>query len=273
MVLLAPINTRRRNCPGCGSANDSAAPGPYSREQWDILECPTCGFVYMRTVPVVDALSETLAWEVNTKREAERRKREQPILDWIDRGTRWRLRMIPRASPLDLLKAHVAEGPVLDVGCGSGIHFANLPQGMTPFGVEVSKGLSETADTLFRTRGGYVVHAPAAEGLARFPDRFFAGAFLRSYLEHDADAHEVLKALRGKMRPGGVAIVKVPNYGSLNRKVFGRKWCGFRWPDHVNYFTLDSLKRMAERAGYSVRYPFMLSLPTDDNMVAILKPA
>ena len=269
---MLPVQTRRRNCPGCDDANDGVPPGPFSRDDWDIVDCVRCGFVYLRTVPEVDALSETLAWEINTKREAERRKREQPILDWIDHKTRWRLRMIPRTEPIDLLKTYTGEGPVLDVGCGSGIHFAALPANMVPYGVEVSKGLAETADALFRSHGGYVVHAPAKDGLAEFPDGFFSGAFLRSYLEHDADAPEILWMLRSKLRPDGVAIVKVPNYGSLNRRVMGRKWCGFRWPDHVNYFTISSLRRMAEGAGYSVRYPFILSLPTDDNMVAILKP-
>ena len=51
----------------------------------------------------------------------------------------------------------------------------------------------------------------------------------------------------------------------------GRKWCGFRYPDYLNYFTPASLRRMAEKCGYSVKSAFSQRLPTSDNMYAILK--
>lgn len=68
-----------------------------------------------------------------------------------------------------------------------------------------------------------------------------------------------------------MAIIKVPNYGAINRMIMGRKWCGFRYPDHLNYFTPASLRRMAEKCGYSVKSAFSQRLPTSDNMYAILK--
>jgi hypothetical protein len=74
-----------------------------------------------------------------------------------------------------------------------------------------------------------------------------------------------------KMRAGGIAVIKVPNYGSLNRRIMGRSWCGIRLPDHVNYFSRSSLRLLARQAGFSIAYPFLLSLPTDDNVIAILR--
>ena len=67
-----------------------------------------------------------------------------------------------------------------------------------------------------------------------------------------------------KLRPGGIAVIKVPNFGSVNRMVRGRKWCGIRLPDHVNYFTRASLTALAKHAGFGISFPFLLSLPTDD---------
>jgi len=264
------VRTRRRDCPACAHRNGGVPPGPYSRDPWDVVECLKCGFVYLRTVPLAEELSETLAWEVSAEREAERRRKEQPVLDWIDRKTRWRLRILPRIEPAGLLMARVRTGPVLDVGCGSGIRFAELPISLVPYGIEISKALAAGARARFLPRGGDVIHGAAKDALRTFADGFFAGALLRSYLEHDADAPDVLRILKRKMREGGIAVVKVPNYGSWNRRLYGRKWCGFRWPDHVNYFTQKSLREMAESAGFSVRFPRILSLPTDDNMVAIL---
>jgi hypothetical protein len=65
--------------------------------------------------------------------------------------------------------------------------------------------------------------------------------------------------------------VKVPNFASMNRVVMGRHWCGFRHPDHLNYFTPKTLRLLAEATGFDVELPFLDALPTDDNMVAILR--
>ena len=72
------------------------------------------------------------------------------------------------------------------------------------------------------------------------------------------------------MKPGGKAYVRVPNYGSLNRKLFGGKWCGFRWPDHVNYFTYPALRRIAGEIGLDTRRVNLLPLLFDDNVQALL---
>jgi len=54
------------------------------------------------------------------------------------------------------------------------------------------------------------------------------------------------------LQPGGVTIIKVPNFASINRRVMGSRWCGFRFPGHVNHFTPESLRAMVEDAGFKV---------------------
>jgi SAM-dependent methyltransferase len=119
-------------------------------------------------------------------------------------------------------------------------------------------------------RGGRISQQSSHEALESFPDATFSAATLRSYLEHDADAGPVLAALSRKLKRGGIAVIKVPNYGSINRRVMRGGWCGIRLPDHVNYFTRGSLGALAKRHGLAVRFPFLLCLPTDDNMIAML---
>jgi len=55
------------------------------------------------------------------------------------------------------------------------------------------------------------------------------------------------------------------------RRVIGAKWCGFRYPDHVNYFTLHSLRDVAARAGFSCQLVNKISLPVDDNISVLLR--
>ncbi len=267
----AEIRMRRRGCPICDHANTHTAAGPYSRSPWVVIACAGCAFVHMRDVPETAELVDALAWEKTYAAEAVRRTRDQPVIAWLDAKTRWRLGLFPRVELAAIVNHRASSGPVIDLGCGGGSHLRNLDARFTPFGVEISRVLAERATAYVAGRGGHIVQDSAHLGLETFPDGYFTGALLRSYLEHDSDAAAVLAVLARKLRPDGIAVVKVPNFGSLNRRVMRANWCGIRLPDHVNYFTPASLTTMSKKAGFTAAFPFLLSLPTDDNMIAILR--
>ena len=50
----------------------------------------------------------------------------------------------------------------------------------------------------------------------------------------------------------------------------GAAWCGFRYPDHVNYFTPASLRRMAAECGLRLSLLTPMSLPFNDNINGIM---
>ena len=122
-------------------------------------------------------------------------------------------------------------------------------------------------------RGGEAVHGAAAEAIARFPDRFFTGVIMSSVVEHEAQPRTLLAHVARVLVDDGSAFIRVPNFGSLNRSINGGKWCGFRHPDHVNYFTVATLRRMAAECGLKVRLLNPIRLPFDDNINAVLSKA
>ena len=262
--------TLERPCPICKTDNPNPPPGRYGRDGWSAIACRHCGFVHMQTVPTTEELVETFAWEKTFPVEAKRRKTKNPVFAWMDANTRWRLHIFKRTEGVDLLNKRAAPGPALDLGCGSGGAFKGFADHLIPHGIEISQALAAQAAEVAAERGGSVVQASSAEGLKQFPDNYFTAALLRSYLEHDWQAREVMHNLYTKMAPGGLVAVKVPNYGSLNRRLMRDRWCGFRFPDHVNYFDKASLRRLSRDAGFWVEMPLMQSLPSDDNMLAIL---
>lgn len=256
----------RRACPGCG-VSDPIRLDKFSTPEWSVEQCGDCDFVYLSNPPDYSALVEEYAWEKTFAAEKVRRKTKHPIMTWLDTKTRWRLHVL-RPDQNKEFRAMFGSGRVLDVGCGAGLA---VPEPLIPYGVEISAGQHKRADEYMRSRGGYAVHAPAVEGVGMFPEGFFAGVVLRSFLEHEVQPALLLRQVRRAIAPGGVVYVKVPNYGGLNRWVMGPKWCGFRYPDHVNYFTLKSLTRMVEECGFTLtlRNPFNLLL--DDNIHAELR--
>jgi SAM-dependent methyltransferase len=271
---LHPVAAVHRACPLCHAPASESARTVLRRDGWRAISCDACGFVYMPEVPPAADLSEELAWEKQFEREGQRRRKQTPIIHRLEHATRWRHRILPRATPRRLIKGRIRSGKVLDVGCGTGSHSLEFLPEFTPHGVEISRGLAATANEAMNPHGGRCVHGPCNEALKEFDDAYFDVAVLRSYLEHEVHANDVLAQIHRILRPGGIAVVKVPNYGSVNRSVMGEKWCGFRLPDHVNYFTPDSLRTIGERHGFQVEMPWIWRLPTDDNMWAIFsKPS
>lgn len=239
----------------------------YSQGPWRVGACAACGFVYLRNAPAYERLTEEFAWEKTFDAHAARVKKEAPVLAWLDQSTRWRLHLF-RPDEAEQFRRMFPTGKVLDVGCGSG---NRVPEPFTPYGVEISAALAAQADALMQVRGGACVQAPAVEGVESLPAASFSGVLMRSFLEHEAQPQRLLNAVSRVLTPDGVAYVKVPNYGGVNRRVMGARWCGFRHPDHVNYFTLASLTRMVAAAGLYLTLLNPLNLAFDDNIHAALR--
>lgn len=264
-MVLDDVRRVSRDCPICQCADHTAQPH-YGRFGWTCATCNACGFLFLNEAPVYEELSEALAWTQQFKNEKKRRKRNQRIMAWLDQTTRWRLHMF-RDNEWDYITERVPTGRVLDVGCGGN---NNIPARYTPFGIEIEKATAEKADSVMQERGGRVVHAPALKGLNAFEDDFFDGMIMRSYLEHELHPRDVLLRAHRKLRPGGAIYVKVPNFGTLNRMVRGVNWCGFRFPDHLNYYDVPAMRRLAEDCGYTFELRNRLTRITNDNMHTFL---
>jgi SAM-dependent methyltransferase len=262
-----------RACPLCGTPpSASAVPTHYGSPEWPIITCGECGFVFVGRTPVQAEFEDERAWEKSFVRETERRARDHGVLFTIDRLTRARFKLAYRRQPKAIVARLARPGPVLDLGCGDGNSLNPPPVGYIPFGIEVSRGLAATADAAFRSFGGKCIRAPAAEGLATFPPKYFTAAIMLGYLEHEFHPLPILRRVRHLLTDDAIVVVKMPNYASINRRVTGRTWCGFRLPDHVNYYTPRTLVCLATRAGFGVSFGLLGQHPLSDNMWAVLRP-
>ena len=257
-----------RACPNCAGPTATRLPR-YSTPEWHVVRCADCGFVYLGNPPAYQELVETFAWEKTSVMEKERRRKRRPLLSWLDRNSRWRLGLLGR-DRAGFYRRLFRQGRVLDVGCATG---SKVPEPFIPFGIEISRSLYEKAHATMQARGGKAIHGPAAEAIVEFPDRYFAGIIMRSVLEHETQPKRVLTHVARVLEDGGKAYIRVPNFGSVNRMVIGGNWCGLRHPDHVNYFTVNSLCRMAGDCGLSVKLLTPLLLPFNDNINAVLSRA
>ena len=269
-----PSKGIHRLCPLCCTDNAVAKPSVYSRDQWIIKMCTECHFVYLENPPSYQELEETYAWE-KTSHQVAQKKMESALRRGVRIIERHKDRLIRRDKLIAIVKQYFPSGHVIDVGCGGGEVMARLDQKYIPFGIEVSKQLSQRAQKIAKSRGGRVFCGSALIGLDTFKKDYFTAAIMSAYFEHESAPREVLQKIMRILRPGAPLIIKVPNYGCLNRMVTGGKWCGFRYPDHVNYWTPKTLKNIIEDTGFEiVRFNFKDRFPTSDNMWLIAgKPA
>ncbi len=235
-----PINTGKgihRLCPLCGTDNAKVKPSVYSKDEWIIKMCARCKLVYLENPLTYEELEEAYAWEKTSRQVVEEKnKNESALRRGVRVIERYKDGLIRREKLIDLAKQYFPEGPVIDVEeCGEVM--ARLDKKYIPSGIEVSKELSGRAQKIAESRGGHVFCGNALLGLDIFENNFFVAAIMSAYLEHESAPHEVLQKILRILRPGAPLIIKVPNYGCLNRMVTGKKWCGFRYPDHVNYWT------------------------------------
>lgn len=276
------------DCPILGRPTETAAT-PYSRDGYRLVQCLETGFVYLENPPAYEEVRDDFPWEQTMQAERERRQRSEPIVSRLSslakRAKQW---IAPRRNKMYSLAARAASGlgnkqPIrlLDIGCGCGglavdccQRFAAAGRDAEPIGVELSTQLAQAAGERFAEWSGRVIAEPALTGVERMDDASVDVALMASFLEHDPRPLDLLRALRPKLVEGGAAIVKVPNFASLNRHLRGKRWCGFRFPDHVNYFTPATLTRLAEEAGYTVDPASWNDRPPlGDNMYAVLRPA
>ncbi len=136
------------------------------------------------------------------------------------------------------------EGALIEIGCGDGsflkhaqAHFARV------VGIEPSRRFADEAMAKgFDVLLGYVSHDSLLTN-ATF-DCFVS----RQVFEHLPDPVDVLRGIRRMLKPGAVGLIEVPNgLRALRLKRFFEFF-----PDHVNYYSVNSLVALASSSGFTV---------------------
>jgi 2-polyprenyl-3-methyl-5-hydroxy-6-metoxy-1,4-benzoquinol methylase len=245
-------------CPACGSAQWRNI---FRIKQWDIKECRRCGFACIDPLPLMDLRGDFYKEEqVVTRNVVKKRSLPTRVLRKLKL---WGNRMAGRSKSNifhEKLKAHVPAGKdVLDIGCGDGGFLDTLRKDYRTFGVEISDYLADFA----RKRGGMQIYTGDFLN-TDFQHQTFDGITLISLIEHIPDPAATLEKSHRLLNDNGIFLLKTVNYKCWNRALLGKKWTGFRPPDHVVYFTPENLKQLLSRIGFKkIRFT---AWPLNDNM-------
>lgn len=252
---------------------------------WELRQCTQTGFVFLANPPAQERFRDEFAWEKTHARESLGRQQREPLVHAVSQAVkRFRHRVLRRDKIAGVVGALVRARAdrdirLVDIGCAAGDLLerlvarvpASIARRIEPIGIEISTELARRADEALRSRGGRCIHATGADGLAELPAAGVDVVVLSCILEHEIAPLPLLRACRDRLCADGRIVVKVPNYDCLSRRLRGSRWCGYRWPDHVNYFTPRTLAAMADRAGLRVvRMNAADRWPLSDSLYAIL---
>jgi 2-polyprenyl-3-methyl-5-hydroxy-6-metoxy-1,4-benzoquinol methylase len=151
-----------------------------------------------------------------------------------------------REAPLNAITA-AAPGTLLDVGCGRG----DLGAAFARRGWRVS-GVEPSAQACAVARGQGV---DAREGTLESVDLeegSFDAVVMRHSLEHVPEPTADLGRVLHLLRPRGLLVISVPNFGSWERQRFGSAWFHLDLPRHRTHFTPGSLQLALSSAGFDV---------------------
>ena len=163
---------------------------------------------------------------------------------------RWRYWRALRRPPLGELRA-MAPGRVLDVGSGRGdLGVVLRERGWRVTGIEPSKDACEEAIA----RGVSTVLGTLSNGSETLGGGFDAVVFQHS-LEHVDEPLEDLQAARRQLRPGGLVLISLPNFGSWQARRFRADWFHLDLPRHRCHFTARGIETLLRRAGLDPARP------------------
>lgn len=146
----------------------------------------------------------------------------------------------------DIFLTQYAHGikSVLDVGAGDGAFMRPFQQRkISVEGIEPSARSREAAQ-----QQGYQVHSGYMTPETRLSGAPYDAFVSRQVLEHVDDIQGFFQGIRKNLAPGAFGVIEVPR---LEKALEDRRFYDF-FPDHVNYFSLETLRTVLEINGFQV---------------------
>jgi 2-polyprenyl-3-methyl-5-hydroxy-6-metoxy-1,4-benzoquinol methylase len=223
--------------PGAEAQALFSAADPISREGFEVVQCPDCSLARTSPQPSPDELDRyyPAGYHGASKRYRLGLDRSLSVIH------RNRIRRIERLTG--------GPGRVLDVGCGPGRLLDQMRRrGWETRGTERSAGAAQVArDVLNLDVRAQDLDELLAEGVS------YDAVVLWHVAEHVHDPATTLLNIARLLRPGGVLMVAVPNFGSPEAKIGKSAWFHLDVPRHLFHFTPATLRNLLVEAALEPR--------------------
>ncbi len=219
-------------CPICGNSNAKEFKLKFEREDFNVVECQRCSFIFIPQYYRKDSIYEEY--------------RDEEVLKSIRNGNNY-IKYRRHRLRIKLIKKLVKSGKLFDIGVGWG-HFLHTAQimGFETQGVEISKIMHHYATNDLKLR---VYHNDFYK--LDLPENNWDVVTMWDVLEHLNEPKIAVRKANSIIKDGGILVFQVPQIDSKVAKRQKAKW-SMMSIEHVNYFSKKTIKKLLEDNGFEV---------------------
>lgn len=233
------------------------------REEFSICQCDDCGFCFVNPRPSIDEIGRYYppSYHSDPARSGSgwieiKRQLQYSVLQT---SYGWPTKIAPRLARLLSIPVERGFGRafpfhpgkrLLDIGAGNGeflLWLRDLEASWQLTGVELSPAACEIA----RRNDLRILNGTLND--QSFPDESFDIVTMWNVLEHLHNPMDTLREIYHILSLGGYLALVVPNIASSQFKRFGADWWVLQLPQHLQYFSPDTLRLALTKAGFDVQ--------------------
>ena len=201
-----------------------------------IEKCNQCGLIRLSPLPEISQVAENYAGNYAPY------KKDNFFISFAKHVLQGRER--------SMLKKYASSAEsILEVGCAQGEFLASFGgDGKKLLGIEMDTRSADRARKDF----GLSIFTGMFEEFNSVENETFNLIIMRYVLEHFISPRQALQKAYALLSSGGFLYVSIPNYDSIERRVFGRYWHGFDVPRHLYVFTEATVRRYASELDFEV---------------------
>jgi len=225
-----------RACPACGHMVDHRL--RFRANNCDILQCSSCSLGRAET-PGFDPAAYYTA-DYFSGRHAD------GYADYLGAEPVLRREF---ARSVDFIRGYRRGGKLIELGCAYGFFLMEAARHFEVAGIELAADAAEHG----RRAGLNILQGTADEAKLRRIGPVDV-IVLFDVIEHLPDPRETLALCRRQLNPGGIIVITTGDFGSLAASLTGTRWRLMTPPQHLWFFTRESVQRLASGLGLTVEH-------------------
>ena len=228
---------RSLSCPACGRT--TAHRFLYGKNDCEILRCEECG------------LGRARGERLRPSRVLHGRLFFRQAVRRLRRLSRSGAGAAPRVCyrQCKFIREFRSSGRLLEVGCAYGFLLDEAKRNFDVTGIE----LAEPAAEHCRRSGLHVLTGPVDGRLLEELGAFDVIVML-DVIEHLPSPRETVALFASHLKPGGIIVITTGDFGALSARLAGARWRLMTPPQHLWFFSQESMRRMAASIGLEAEY-------------------